>query len=199
MLSFLVFLFPDRVSILLGVLTLLSVKFLVPNKKSNRLPLPPGPFRWPILGNIFDMPRASEWITFTEWRKTYGKSGPSIATLALNHTGYSSAGNIIHLSVFGRPIIVLNSANAALDLLEKRSSIYSDRPRMPMAGELMGWEHNMALTPYNTRWRESRRLAQGVIGPGVVGVFHGLQESACAKFLGRVLDTPEQLLAHIRQ
>ena len=145
------------------------------------------------------MPRASEWITFTEWRKTYGNSGPSIATLAPNHTGYSSAGNIIHLSVFGRPIIVLDSANAALDLLERRSSIYSDRPRMPMGGELVGWEHNMALTPYSTRWRETRRLAQGVIGPRAVGVFHGLQESACTKFLGRVLDTPEQLLAHIRR
>ena len=90
------------------------------------------------------MPRASEWITFTEWRKTYGNSGPSIATLAPNHTGYSSAGNIIHLSVFGRPVIVLDSANAALDLLERRSSIYADRPRMPMGGELVGWEHTVA-------------------------------------------------------
>ena len=74
MLSFLVFLFPDRVSILLGVLIMISAKFLVLNKKTDRLPLPPGPFRWPILGNIFDMPRALEWITFTEWKKTYGKS-----------------------------------------------------------------------------------------------------------------------------
>ena len=57
----------------------------------------------------------------------------------------------------------------------------------------------MALTRYNTLFRETRRLAKGVIGPGAVGVFHGLQESACAKFLGRVLDTPEQLLAYIQQ
>ena len=125
-----------------------------------------------------------------------------IRVLLLPHSRsltHPHAGNIIHLSVSGRSIIVLNTANAAIDLLEKRSSIYSDRPRMPMAGELMGWEHNMALTRYNARWRESRRLAKGIIGQGAVGVFYGLQEGACAKFLGRLLDTPEQFLAHIRQ
>ena len=94
---------------------------------------------------------------------------------------------------------MLNSANAAIDLLDKRSAIYSDRPRLPMVGELMGWDHSIALTRYNTRFRETRRLAKGIIGPGAVGVFYGLQEGACAKFLGRMLDTPEQFLAHIRQ
>ena len=28
----------------------------------------------------------------------------------------------------GQPVVILNSAQAAIDLLDKRSSIYSDRP-----------------------------------------------------------------------
>ncbi len=35
--------------------------------------------------------------------------------------------DIIHLNLAGTPVIVVNSAQAAHDLFEKRSSLYSDR------------------------------------------------------------------------
>jgi hypothetical protein len=41
-------------------------------------------------------------------------------------------GNVIYLHALGMPIVVLNSVEAAVDLLDKRSSIYSDRPRLVM-------------------------------------------------------------------
>jgi len=41
-------------------------------------------------------------------------------------------GDVIYFNALGRSIIVLNSAQAAIDLLDKRSSIYSDRPRFVM-------------------------------------------------------------------
>jgi hypothetical protein len=41
-------------------------------------------------------------------------------------------GDVIHLSILGRPMIVLNSVEAAVELLEKRGSNYSDRPDFPM-------------------------------------------------------------------
>ena len=37
-------------------------------------------------------------------------------------------GNLISVSAFGKLTIVVNSVEAARDLFEKRSSIYSDRP-----------------------------------------------------------------------
>lgn len=39
------------------------------------LPLPPGPPEksW-LWGNAKDMPRMHQWLKFTEWAKTYGKS-----------------------------------------------------------------------------------------------------------------------------
>ena len=42
-----------------------------------------------------------------------------------------SAGGILSFHVFGQVIIVLNSAKATKDLLEKRGEIYSDRPVIP--------------------------------------------------------------------
>ena len=44
-------------------------------------------------------------------------------------------GPIIHLSVIGKPMIVLSNREAISDLLEKKA-IYSERPVVPMAGEL---------------------------------------------------------------
>lgn len=41
-------------------------------------------------------------------------------------------GEIMHVRVFGQSMIILNSLEAVVDLLEKRSSNYSDRPRAEM-------------------------------------------------------------------
>ena len=45
-------------------------------------------------------------------------------------------GDIIYMYTFGNPIIIINSAQAATDLLEKRSSNYSSRPVRTMVQEL---------------------------------------------------------------
>lgn len=41
------------------------------------------------------------------------------------------AGNILSFHIFGKVIVVLNTAKAAKDLLEKRGAIYSDRTVLP--------------------------------------------------------------------
>jgi hypothetical protein len=40
-------------------------------------------------------------------------------------------GSVLSLHVFGQVIVVLNTAKAAKDLLERRAGIYSDRPPIP--------------------------------------------------------------------
>ena len=46
------------------------------------------------------------------------------------------AGELVYLNVFGQGLLFVNSYEAAVDLLEKRGAIYSDKPKMVMAGEL---------------------------------------------------------------
>lgn len=46
-----------------------------------------------------------------------------------NTTHQLVAGDIMNLNVLGKHIIVLSSQKAASDLLEKKSAIYSSRPR----------------------------------------------------------------------
>lgn len=45
-------------------------------------------------------------------------------------------GDVVYLHVFGQGLVFLNSPEAAFDLLDKRGSIYSDKPSLVMAGEL---------------------------------------------------------------
>lgn len=53
-------------------------------------------------------------------------------TVSLN----MAIGDVAHLKIFHRHIIVINSHTAAVELLEKRGAIYSDRPYLAMSGYL---------------------------------------------------------------
>lgn len=46
------------------------------------------------------------------------------------------AGDVVYFEIFRTPAIVLNSFEAARDLLDKRSAIYSDRPRLVLLMEM---------------------------------------------------------------
>ena len=44
------------------------------------------------------------------------------------------------INAFGQTTVIINSPSLAIKLLERKGAIYSDRPRVPVAGEIMGWE-----------------------------------------------------------
>ena len=48
-------------------------------------------------------------------------------------TRHCEGSDIISLNLLGTPLIGLNSAESIKDLLEKRSSIYSDRSAVPVS------------------------------------------------------------------
>lgn len=42
----------------------------------ERLPFPPGPKGFPVIGNLLDMPKQREWVIYREWAKEYGTFEP---------------------------------------------------------------------------------------------------------------------------
>ncbi|KAJ7263401.1 cytochrome P450 [Mycena rebaudengoi] len=93
--------------------------------RRQRYNLPPGPPRDPILGNLRIMPTEQAPFVFNEWSKKYG--------------------DVMYLEVFGKPMVVLDTHEAAVDLLEKKGSIYSDRPEFPVY-DILGWTEYYVLT-----------------------------------------------------
>jgi hypothetical protein len=99
----------------------------------SRWKLPPGPRPFPFLGNILDWPWESGWKTFAEWSNVYGKSMLFCLSCCLWVINCLS-GDIIHVEMLGSHLIVLNTVQAAQDLMKQ--SIYADRPHLPMVGDL---------------------------------------------------------------
>lgn len=99
------------------VVALASILLIISCRRKNKskyahLPLPPGPKPMPIIGNVLNLPRSREFATYHEWSKIYG--------------------DVVHAQAFGQHIVILNSVQAARELLDQRSGNYSDRPHIPM-------------------------------------------------------------------
>ena len=109
-------------------------------------------------------------------------------------------GELLYLNVLGQQMIILNSSKAAFDLLDKRSATYSDRPVVPMCGEMIGWNKSLALTQYGPRFREFRKYMNKLFGTrAIVEKFAPLQEKETAKFVARVMADPGSLVQQIRK
>ncbi|KAJ7366653.1 cytochrome P450 [Mycena albidolilacea] len=160
------------VSILLAVAGLLNRW-----KATSRLLYPPGPKPKPIMGNFHDIPTESPWVTYMEWGRQYG--------------------DVVHAQVFGTHIVVLNSLKAAVDLLEKRASIYSDRPPNPMI-LLMGWDFNFSIMPYGEKWRQYRRLFHQHFRREAIPTYHPVQLKKIHGLLRDLLSTPEDFVEHTK-
>ncbi|KAF9524244.1 cytochrome P450 [Crepidotus variabilis] len=143
----------------------------------NRSPqLPPGPRRLPLLGNAHQLPSETPWVVFGEWAKTYG--------------------NLIHVDLFGQSIIIINSRKIAFELLDKRSTIYSDRPIIVRRFTELG--DNLVFQPYNNVWKKQRKMiAQDLATAGVVQ-FQTLQEREWRLQVKNTLKKPDTIFSEIK-
>lgn len=104
-------------------------------KNSYNMNLPPGSAGQLLLGNLLQIPAAEPWKLFKEWSKKYGESCFVFVWSAFKQHWYgaiTNKGDVILVRLPIQPTIILCSAQAVFDLLDKRSNIYSDRPRSVM-------------------------------------------------------------------
>ncbi|KZV92353.1 cytochrome P450 [Exidia glandulosa HHB12029] len=127
--------------------------------KRGDYPLPPGPRPLPVLGNMFDIPRAKPWLQFTRWAEIYGP--------------------VFTLTTPNDRIIVVNDLETISEGLEKRE--FADRPHLVVVSELMGFEHQPVFMHDGPDQRMTRKLNRQALNAHSLKAFTDVKESVAAR------------------
>ncbi|PPQ80062.1 hypothetical protein CVT25_001491 [Psilocybe cyanescens] len=164
-------------------LTLVFFIFYLLNWQFHRrrlLPLPPGPNPYPIIGNLFHIPRKTNpGERFLAWSKSYGE--------------------IIYMHVFGREFVVLNSSKAALELFDHRGAFYSDRPHLVMAGDLVGRGDSVLFHQYGDQLRKHRKLLRNALNSHKSTEYWSMQELESWKLMSALIKNPNDFIDLLRR
>ncbi|THU99239.1 cytochrome P450, partial [Dendrothele bispora CBS 962.96] len=144
-------------------------------RRSQRYP--PGPPGLPLVGNLFQVPLKRIWIRLDSWKKIYGP--------------------ILYFNLAGQPIIVLNTKKVAVDLLERRATNYSSRPRLIVVGEYLNGGWNMALTEYGDIWRRMRRSSEYALGLKTSSQYQPAQSDEAVLLAYDLIHSTDQWENHI--
>jgi len=140
----------------------------------------PGSSGLPIIGNLLDIPDYFPSLVYRRLGRIYDS-------------------NIVQLNALGNNIVVVNSVDLAMELFERRSSMYSDRPQMTMLNELVGAWWGIAFRRYGSGWRDTRKAFHLEFHPTAVTRFRPVEEEATRDLLTRLLIKPAEFTLHIRQ
>ncbi|KAI9836280.1 MAG: hypothetical protein M1819_001617 [Sarea resinae] len=145
----------------------------------NRHPrMPPGPPTAPIIGNAHQIPTTGLGKKFAEWSKQYG--------------------DIFSLKVGPTNIVVLCSPKAVNDLLNKKGSIYSDRPQMAVANFVTHGDH-LTLENQGPSWRDKRSIVTRNFNPMQLDQKHfHVQEAEAVVFMNNLLRHPEDIFSYAK-
>ncbi|KAF8154735.1 cytochrome P450 [Crassisporium funariophilum] len=158
---------------------LLAVFLWFRKPKASPASLPPGPKPVPVLGNVRDLTAKELWLPASQWAKEYG--------------------DVVYLHLLGQGLVFLNSPQAATDLLDKRGSLYSDKPSLVMAGELCGCKNMVAFTCYGDQSKRQRRLIHKAFGLPTIPSYQPLLQTETHSFLRRLLVDPSEYVKHVRR
>ncbi|KAG7088802.1 hypothetical protein E1B28_012763 [Marasmius oreades] len=151
----------------------------VANRRNQALfpPTPPG--QW-FLGNVKQIPARQPWFQFAAWRELYG--------------------DIIHLKLINKHMIILNSKKATLDLLDGQSNIYSHRPKSVFLDEVLDFSNDVfRVRADDPHFKAHRRMMHSGLGPRAVREYQPLQIQETNTMLRSLAEDPDKFIAHIRR
>lgn len=147
------------------------------NSNVKNVRLPPGPRQWPLIGNIGQVNPSRQHPQFLQWAKQYGA--------------------IFRLRFGSNDFVVLNTAQAAVDLLDRRSAKYSSRAGPHFAHDLMSAGQRMVFLPYASEWK----VARASLHPYLMGTksrsYRVVQEHESAVLMGDLLRHTRTMQKHL--
>jgi len=97
------------------------------------------------------------------------------------------------------PTVVLGSAQAAWDLLEKRGAIFSSRPRFIMGSELLSGGLRGLMAPYSPFWRRWRKLLHSGFMQRQSETYRPIQSRESKVLMHDLLNDPQNFREHLER
>jgi cytochrome P450 len=133
--------------------------------------MPPGPTPLPFVGNKFQLPKSQPWIQFQKWSKVYGP--------------------IFTIWIGRKPTVIISDPVIAAELMEKRSTKYSSRPRMVAMGEILWDGASVLVQPYGKEWSVRRKLLHQALTPKALRLYKPVQTAEASRLCSELLVTPK--------
>ncbi|XP_047331031.1 valine N-monooxygenase 1-like [Impatiens glandulifera] len=141
--------FPLSIQAFISLIASISIFLIFKRRKiTSKLPLPPGPKPWPIIGSIHLMLKNKP---FYHWiHDTMSKMGVEIFCIRLGN---------VH-------VITVTSPEIACEFFKKQDAVFASRPIVMSAEVVSGGFSAVTLTPLNDQWKKMRRiLASSILSP----------------------------------
>ncbi|EME48231.1 cytochrome P450-like protein [Dothistroma septosporum NZE10] len=147
--------------------TLLIPLILLTHDLYTYLHLPPGPPPLPFIGNKFSLPKSKPWLQFQRWSKQYGP--------------------IFTIWIGRKPTLVISDPEVAMEIMEKRSSKFSSRPRMVVMGEVYSGNASILTQPYGKGWSIRRKLLHQALNSSALKLYKPTQEAEATRLCDALL------------
>lgn len=95
----------------------------------------------------------------------------------------------MYLEVLGRKMIILDTLQAANDLLDKKSAIYKCRPNF-VVFNMMGWDRGLPLLQFGKRFLLHRKLVQTYFGRQESLLFNSISYEESIVMVKNLMDRP---------
>ncbi|KAJ7881996.1 cytochrome P450 [Mycena olivaceomarginata] len=95
------------------------------------------------------------------------------------------------LKVLGRSMIILDSHQAAVDLLDKKGAIHSDRPTFKLY-ELLGWTPTLTFLPYGEKFNKHRQMHQAYLSRRKIEDFKPIQTQEARTLVQHLVESPRE-------
>ena len=132
--------------------------------------LPPGPFPVPFIGNILSITPDKFYVRLEQWSHIYGP----IYTIWIGRS----------------PRIIVTDPEITSDLLSRRGSKYSSRPRMIVFGELFNDGASVASLPYGHAWSLRRKLLHNSLKSSALPAYKPRQEAEAMNLIADIATKP---------
>ncbi|KAJ7111970.1 cytochrome P450 [Mycena epipterygia] len=160
----------------LGVLVALLV--VLRPKKAKDLPPGPVPSSW-LVGNRNQVPSQKPWRWFQELNSQYGP--------------------VVYLQIGRTPTVVIGTAQAAWDILEKKSPVTSSRPRFIMGQEIMSDNMRGLMSENGPFWRRWRRVLHGSFMQKASDTYKPIQSLESKQLMAELAKTPVKYREHLER